>query len=68
MPDWLALFAEHQRVTILTNTVRTLSFPDAPVAGGDSVESLVLRSLLRIVGLILAFGWLSVRQYKKVVA
>ena len=68
MPDWLALFAEHQPVTILTNTVRKLSFPDAPIAGGDSVESLILRSALWIVGLILVFGWLSVRQYKKVVA
>ena len=68
MPDRLALFAEHQPVTILTNTVRKLSFPDAPIAGGDSVESLVLRSVLWIVGLIVVFGWLSVRQYKKVVA
>lgn len=68
MPDWLALFAEHQPVTILTNTVRKLSFPDTPVAGGDSIESLLLRSALWIVGLIVVFGWLSVRQYKKVVA
>ena len=68
MPDWLAVFAEHQPVTILTNTVRKLSFPDAPVAGGDSIESLLLRSALWIVGLIVVFGWLSVRQYKKVVA
>lgn len=68
MPDWLALFAEHQPVTILTNTVRKLAFPDLPIAGGDSIESLVLRSVLWIVGLIVVFGWLSVRQYKKVVA
>jgi ABC transporter DrrB family efflux protein len=68
MPDWLRLFAEHQPVTILTNTVRKLTFPDAPIAGGDSLESLLLRSALWIVGLILVFGWLSVRQYKKVVA
>jgi ABC transporter DrrB family efflux protein len=68
MPDWLALFAEHQPVTILTNTVRKLSFPDTPVGGGDSIESLVLRSLLWIAGLIAVFGWLSVRQYKRVVA
>ena len=68
MPDWLQLFAEHQPVTILTNTVRLLTFPDAPVAGGDSIESLLLRSALWIVGLIAVFGWLSVRQYKKVVA
>ena len=68
MPDWLQLFAEHQPVTILTNTVRLLTFPDAPVAGGDSLESLLLRSALWIVGLIAVFGWLSVRQYKKVVA
>ena len=68
MPDWLALFAEHQPVTILTNTVRKLTFPDAPVAGGDSIESLILRSVLWIGGLIVVFGWLSVRQYKRVVA
>ena len=34
MPDWLRVFAEHQPVTILTNTVRKLAFPDTPVAGG----------------------------------
>jgi ABC-2 type transport system permease protein len=68
MPDWLRLFAEHQPVTILTNTVRKLSFPDAPVAGGDSVELLLTKSVLWIVGMILVFGYLSVRQYKKVVA
>jgi ABC transporter DrrB family efflux protein len=68
MPDWLQLFAEHQPVTILTNTVRKLTFPDVPVAGGASLESLLLQSALWIVGLIAVFGWLSVRQYKKVVA
>ncbi len=68
MPDWLRLFAEHQPVTILTNTVRKLTFPDVPISGGNSIESLLLRSALWIVGLIVVFGWLSVRQYKKVVA
>jgi len=68
MPDWLRLFAEHQPVSVVANTVRKLAFPDAPVAGGEPVESLLLRSALWIVGMILVFGWLSVRQYKKVVA
>jgi ABC-2 type transport system permease protein len=68
MPGWLRVFAEHQPVTILTNTVRKLSFPDAPVSGGDSAELLVFKSLLWIVALIAVFGYLSVRQYKKVVA
>ena len=68
MPDWLRLFAEHQPVSVVANTVRKLAFPEAPVAGGESVESLLLRSALWIVGMILVFGWISVRQYKKVVA
>ena len=68
MPDWLRLFAEHQPVSIVANTVRKLAFPDVPVSGGDSIESLLLRSTLWIVGMVLVFGWLSVRQYKKVVA
>ncbi len=68
MPGWLQVFAENQPVTVITNTVRKLAFPDAPVAGGASVESLVLLSAAWIVGLVLVFGYLSVRQYKKVVA
>lgn len=68
MPPWLQLFAEHQPVTVLTNTVRKLSFPDAPIAGGDSIEFLLLKSALWITALIVVFGFLSVRQYKKVVA
>ena len=51
---------------ILTNTVRTLAFPNAPMAGGASLESLVLQSVAWIVGPIVVFGYLSVRQYKNV--
>jgi ABC-2 type transport system permease protein len=68
MPDWLRVFAENQPVSVVVNTVRALSFPDAPVAGGDSIESLLLRSAAWIVGMLLVFGWLAVRQYKKAVS
>jgi len=68
MPDWLRIFAEHQPVSVVVNTVRALSFPDAPVAGGASIESLLLRSVLWIGGLLLVFGWVAVRQYKKAVS
>jgi ABC-type multidrug transport system permease subunit len=68
MPDWLRVFAENQPVSIVANTVRALTFPDAPVTGGDSIESLLLRSALWIVGIVAVFGWLSVRQYKKAVS
>ena len=68
MPDWLRVFAEHQPVSIIANTVRALTFPDAPVAGGASIESLLLRSGLWIAGILIVFGYLAVRQYKKAVS
>ena len=68
MPDWLRLFAEHQPVSVVANTVRKLSFPDAPVAGGEAIESLLLRSALWIGGILLVFVYLAVRQYKKAVS
>lgn len=68
MPDWLRVFAENQPVSVIVNTVRALSFPDAPVAGGASIESLLLLSALWIIGLLVVFGWIAVRQYKKAVS
>jgi ABC transporter DrrB family efflux protein len=68
MPDWLRIFAENQPVSVVANTVRKLSFPDAPVAGNQSIESLLLMSALWIVGILLVFGYLAVRQYKRAVS
>ncbi|MFV2063602.1 MAG: ABC transporter permease, partial [Chloroflexota bacterium] len=65
MPDWLRVFAENQPVSVIANTVRALTFPDAPRP--DSLESLLLRSALWIGGILIVFGFLSVRQYKKAV-
>ena len=58
----------NQPVSIVTNTVRALTFPSAPVAGGEPIESLLLRSGLWIAGILIVFGYLAVRQYKKAVS
>ena len=66
MPEWLRVFAENQPVSVIANTVRALTFPDAPRP--DSLESLLLQSALWIGGILVVFGYLSVRQYKKAVS
>lgn len=70
MPGWLQPFANHQPVSIVVNAVRSLVLGDiSPQArdllfAGQSTTSLILQSLAWTAGLILVFGWLSVRKYR----
>ncbi|MGI8697271.1 MAG: ABC transporter permease [Mycobacteriales bacterium] len=71
MPSWLRAFADHQPVSVIINAVRSLVLGDIPPSvrqslfAGQGTVSLVLQALAWSAGLILVFGWLSVRKYRR---
>jgi len=68
MPSWLQGFAENQPITVLTNTARSLMLPDqAAAALGLDSGQLLLQSLAWVVGILLVFAPLAVRQYRRAV-
>jgi ABC transporter DrrB family efflux protein len=60
MPGWLQVFAEHQPVSVTASAVRAL------VLGGPT-SSYVLQSLAWSAGILLVFGPLAVRRYRRAV-
>ena len=58
MPGWLQTFSAHQPVTQVVDATRAM------MHGGDIAGPLV-RSLLWCAAIMLVFGFLSVRQYRK---
>jgi ABC transporter DrrB family efflux protein len=60
MPDWLRVFAENQPVSITAEAVRALT------VGGEAA-SLVLQSLAWDAGILLVFGTLALRLYRRAV-
>ena len=60
MPSWLQPFAEHQPVSVTAAAVRAL------VIGGPTT-SYVLQSLAWSVGILLVFGPIAVRRYRRTV-
>lgn len=69
MPSWLRGFANHQPVTLVINSLRSLSLGHvtsaqrAELFNGKSTASLVTQSLLWTVAIGLVFGFLAVRRY-----
>jgi ABC transporter DrrB family efflux protein len=69
MPSWLRVFANHQPVTTVINTVRDLTLGNVGPAqrqelfAGQSTSALVVQSLVWTVGIGLVFGTLAVRRY-----
>jgi ABC-2 type transport system permease protein/oleandomycin transport system permease protein len=60
MPSWLQPFAEHQPVSVTTSAVRALTL-------GGPAASDVIASIVWSVSLIVVFGALSVRLYRRAV-
>jgi ABC-2 type transport system permease protein/oleandomycin transport system permease protein len=60
MPSWLQSFAQHQPVSVTASAVRAL------VIGGPTT-SYVLQSLAWSVGILLVFGPIAVRRYRRTV-
>ena len=66
MPDWLQVFAANQPISVLANTVRSLTLPEeALVFLGFDQGELILKSLAWIVAITAVFSLLAVRQYKR---
>lgn len=67
MPEWLQAFANHQPITIVSNTVRSLMLPEQAVDFiGFDQSTLIWQSLAWIVGITLVFAPLAVRLYRRV--
>jgi ABC-2 type transport system permease protein/oleandomycin transport system permease protein len=60
MPDWLAVFANHQPVSAVCNAGRALTL-------GGPTTSYVLQALAWIVGIIVVCAPLAVRRYRRTV-
>ncbi len=58
MPDWLAVFAEPQPVSVTASAVRALVL-------GTPATSYVLQSLAWSLGIVIVFGTLAVRRYSR---
>jgi ABC transporter DrrB family efflux protein len=69
MPSWLRVFANHQPVTTVINSVRDLTLGNVTAAqrralfAGQSTTSLIIQSLAWTVAIGLVFGYLAVRRY-----
>ena len=59
MPGWLQAFANVQPVSVVINAVRDL-------VGGAPVGHWALDAILWIVGILAVFGFLAVRQYRRI--
>jgi ABC transporter DrrB family efflux protein len=58
MPGWLQAFANNQPVTYVVNTMRALAL-------GGPVASSLWKSLVWLIGILVVFGPLAVRAYKR---
>jgi len=70
MPGWLQVFAAHQPVSVTASAVRGLFVgPEAAhlLTPGTSTTSFVLQSILWAIGIIVVFGPLAVRRYRKAI-
>ncbi len=58
MPGWLQAFANNQPVTYVINTMRALAL-------GGPIEANLLKSVACLAGILIVFGPLAVRAYKR---
>ncbi len=58
MPGWLQAFANNQPVTYVVDTMRALAL-------GGPIEASLWKSLVWLVGILVVFGPLAVRAYKR---
>ena len=69
LPTWLRGFADHQPVSLVINSVRSLTLSDIPAPvrqqlfAGQSTTSLIVQSLIWTVAIASVFGFLAVRRY-----
>ncbi len=59
MPEWLRVFAENQPVTQAVDSIRAMT-------QGGEIAGPLTRTLLWVAGILVVFGFLSVREFRKV--
>jgi ABC transporter DrrB family efflux protein len=69
MPGWLQAFANHQPVSITASAIRALFLGPkyASFISHTSTTSLVLQTIAWAAGIVLVFGPLAVRRYRKAI-
>jgi ABC transporter DrrB family efflux protein len=68
MPGWLRAFADHQPVTVISNSLRGLMLGPDALLPGQTVTGQVLTSIAWIAGITAVFSVLAVRNYRRAVS
>jgi ABC-2 type transport system permease protein len=67
MPGWMQAFADHQPITVMVDTVRSLTLGDAaPAVLGHTTGHFLLASLLWCVGLVAVFVPIATLRFRQV--
>jgi ABC transporter DrrB family efflux protein len=64
MPVWLRGFAQHNPVSVLSNSLRGLFHVDPSLTGADT-RSAIIQSVAWIAGILLVFAPLAVARYRR---
>ena len=67
MPDWLRVFADHQPVTVIANTMRALMLGPETLLAGQTLPGQLMASITWITAITLTSGLLAVQTYKRAV-
>jgi ABC-type multidrug transport system permease subunit len=65
MPAWLAAFADHQPITIVSNALRGLTLGEGALPAGHTIAGEVLTALAWTVGILTVFVPLAIRTYRR---
>jgi ABC transporter DrrB family efflux protein len=65
MPDWLATFADHQPITIISNTLRALTLGEAALPAGHTIAGELFTAAVWTIGILAIFAPLAARTYRR---
>ncbi|HEY3036562.1 MAG TPA: ABC transporter permease, partial [Streptosporangiaceae bacterium] len=68
MPGWLRVFADHQPITVVANTLRGLVLGQAALPPGQTVAGQTLLALAWTAAILAVFTPLAVRVYRRTVS
>jgi len=68
MPGWLATFADHQPITIISNTLRGLTLGQQALPTGHTITGELLTATAWTAGILAIFAPLAVRTYRRSVS
>jgi ABC transporter DrrB family efflux protein len=65
MPAWLAAFADHQPITIISNTLRGLTLGEGALPAGHTITGELLIATAWTVGILAIFAPLAIGTYRR---